>query len=301
VFTSGAKKYADRNWEKGMDWTKGVLGSLERHLADWKSGKDIDPEDGKLLISKVAWGALALTEFYMRYPEGDTRPQPWQNMPKIGLDVDEVIAGFCVAFSEWDHKSGNKYPAQPKAWNYGWRLYDDLLALKDNRDFWMGIKPIVNPNDLPFEPKVYVTSRVCSNEITEEWLEINRFPCTKVITVGHNDSKLEAVKRQNVDWFVDDKFQTFEELNSAGQFCFLFDRMHNQRYDVGHRRLRDLTKIFSAERIGSHVTDDWYFREDEPHLQMYGGQEYFNEVNNVLDLMIRGTDPDGRKPGDNGE
>src|SRR6187399_1313572 len=32
VFTKGAEKYADRNWEKGMKWSK-MRASLGRHLA----------------------------------------------------------------------------------------------------------------------------------------------------------------------------------------------------------------------------------------------------------------------------
>lgn len=32
VLTKGAQKYAERNWERGMKWSK-VIASLERHLA----------------------------------------------------------------------------------------------------------------------------------------------------------------------------------------------------------------------------------------------------------------------------
>lgn len=38
ILTSGAIKYADRNWELGMDWGR-VFGALMRHLWSWWGGK----------------------------------------------------------------------------------------------------------------------------------------------------------------------------------------------------------------------------------------------------------------------
>ena len=43
VLTRGAEKYAERNWEKGMTWSK-VLASLERHLAAIKRGEDYESD-----------------------------------------------------------------------------------------------------------------------------------------------------------------------------------------------------------------------------------------------------------------
>ena len=37
VLTYGAKKYADRNWEKGMKWSR-VFGALMRHMWAWWGG-----------------------------------------------------------------------------------------------------------------------------------------------------------------------------------------------------------------------------------------------------------------------
>ena len=59
IFTIGAKKYAERNWELGMDYSK-VMGPLMRHLKDYRKGIKIDPTDGLPAIAKVAWNALAL-------------------------------------------------------------------------------------------------------------------------------------------------------------------------------------------------------------------------------------------------
>ena len=46
ILTFGAKKYADRNWEKGIDYSR-VYGATMRHLWAWWGGEDNDKETGK--------------------------------------------------------------------------------------------------------------------------------------------------------------------------------------------------------------------------------------------------------------
>lgn len=38
ILTFGAKKYCDRNWEKGMSWSR-IFGALMRHMWAWWAGK----------------------------------------------------------------------------------------------------------------------------------------------------------------------------------------------------------------------------------------------------------------------
>ena len=45
VWTKGAKKYEERNWEWGFDWSR-VFGAVLRHLFAWGSGRRVDPEWG---------------------------------------------------------------------------------------------------------------------------------------------------------------------------------------------------------------------------------------------------------------
>lgn len=45
VLGSGAVKYAERNWEKGMSWGR-CFGALMRHLWVWWGGEELDPETG---------------------------------------------------------------------------------------------------------------------------------------------------------------------------------------------------------------------------------------------------------------
>lgn len=62
VLTKGANKYADRNWELGMPWSK-VWGPLLRHSFKWLMGEQFDKETGCHHLDMVAWNALALKTY----------------------------------------------------------------------------------------------------------------------------------------------------------------------------------------------------------------------------------------------
>lgn len=61
----GAKKYADRNWERGYRWGLSV-DALQRHLHQWLQGEDNDQETGSNHLIAVAWHACALFIFQLR-------------------------------------------------------------------------------------------------------------------------------------------------------------------------------------------------------------------------------------------
>lgn len=65
VYLMGSSKYAERNWERGMKYSK-VLGPLLRHLYKWMMGADRDEESGELHLSHVAFGSLALLSYELR-------------------------------------------------------------------------------------------------------------------------------------------------------------------------------------------------------------------------------------------
>jgi len=69
VYTLGARKYADRNWEKGISYMR-ICGALLRHLFAWLLGEQRDPENGQLHMASVAWNALALLSFELRGMNG---------------------------------------------------------------------------------------------------------------------------------------------------------------------------------------------------------------------------------------
>jgi hypothetical protein len=79
VFTTGAGKYPERNWEKGMKWTT-VIASLKRHLLEFELGEDMDPETGHYHMAHLATNAMFLLEYYKIYPEGDDRPRKYSKL-----------------------------------------------------------------------------------------------------------------------------------------------------------------------------------------------------------------------------
>lgn len=64
ILTFGAKKYADRNWEKGMKWSRCVA-SLKRHMSRWESGELLDPETNKPHL----WHMLCNVAFLVTYSD----------------------------------------------------------------------------------------------------------------------------------------------------------------------------------------------------------------------------------------
>ncbi len=65
LFTRGAKKYGDRNWEKGMSWGR-IFGALMRHAWLWMAGQEYDEETGAHHMVAVAWNALILYVYTVR-------------------------------------------------------------------------------------------------------------------------------------------------------------------------------------------------------------------------------------------
>ena len=237
LFMKGAETYGERDWENGLSWSE-LIASLERHLNAFKNGQDFDSESGMLHITHVLTNAAFLTEFYKTYPQGDDRRHRYLKPRKIGLDIDEVLADWIGA---WSEKHGITEPVM--FWNFDKEIMKKFQEMKDDKDFWLNIKPKTKPSDLPFEPHCYITSRSIPKEWTEEWLHINGYPEVPVYSIGFDQSKVEVAKNSGIDIFIDDRYENFVELNNAGICTFLFDAPHNRRYDVGYKRIFTLSDI----------------------------------------------------------
>lgn len=239
VFSKGAEKYKPHNWCAGMKWST-VVASLKRHLNAFESGEDYDPETGLLHITHAAWNALALTSYYKIHPQGDDRQHSYLNPKKIYLDIDEVLC-------KWSDAWCKKWNIQEQtSWYFDRHITSRFDQMKNNNEldqFYLDLEVLTPSTEIPFEPAGYVTSRPVSTEITEKWLDLNGFPHRPVYTVGLGQSKVEVLKGLDCDIFVDDRFDNFVELNRAGICCYLFDAPHNQRYDVGYRRLFKLKDL----------------------------------------------------------
>ena len=73
-FGRGARKYEDRNWERGYEWSKSFA-ALMRHAWAFWGGEDIDEETGSPHLTAVAWHAMAMQEYSRTHPEFDDRPK----------------------------------------------------------------------------------------------------------------------------------------------------------------------------------------------------------------------------------
>ena len=236
VLTFGAGKYSAHNWENGINWSR-IIGAIKRHTLAIERGDDYDPETGLLHSAHLMCEAGFLTEFYKIFPHGDDRLV--KKIPRIGLDIDDVLADFVGAYC------GKYKMERPTAWSFDRKFNARYEELKKDDSFWLKIKPIIDANTIPFEPACYITSRECKKEITEKWLDDNNFPRAPVFYVGVGGSKVEIAKKNNLDIFVDDCYKNFEEMNRAGVFTYLFDATHNQRYSVGHKRIKSLNEIIN--------------------------------------------------------
>ena len=71
-FGKGAAKYEDRNWERGYDWGLSMA-ALQRHLAAFWDGEDVDEETGSFHLQAVIFHAMALLAFQIRDIGTDSR------------------------------------------------------------------------------------------------------------------------------------------------------------------------------------------------------------------------------------
>lgn len=91
LFTQGAKKYGDRNWEKGMSWGR-IFGALMRHAWLWMAGEEYDQETGAHHMIAVAWNAIVLYVYHKRKVGTDDR-----NIQRPAeVQTEEAATGFSV-------------------------------------------------------------------------------------------------------------------------------------------------------------------------------------------------------------
>ena len=238
VLTKGSEKYEGRNWEKGMSWT-GVLASMKRHIQKFEAGEDFDDETGLLHMANVMCNAAFITEFYQIAPQYDDRPL--RNDVRISLDIDEVLCNWLGAWKEYWGIEDDTH-----AWYFDREIGEkfDIMKREGNLvDFYAGLKPLIDPKDIHFEPHCYITSRPVPKEVTEAWLDLHGFPARPVYTVDADHSKVDVFKASGADVHVDDRYENMVDLRKNGIFCYLYTQPHNARYDVGHARINYLSDL----------------------------------------------------------
>ena len=253
VYTNGAEKYTDydengnmtydgsNNWRNGLLWMD-CIASTKRHIEKFVKGTDIDPETNTLHLANACWNLMTILDFYKSFPQGDNRIKSFLKIPKISIDLDGVI---CDWTSAWN-KLYPEISATPTSWYLDRKVgkrFDAMREAGTLDDFYMNIEPLIKPEDLPFEPHCYITSRPVSKEISEAWLDKHGFPARPVYSIDVRTSKVEVAKDAGVEIFVDDAFENFVELNNGGIFTYLFSAPWNQKHDVGHMRIKSLNDI----------------------------------------------------------
>lgn len=227
------------NWRAGLSWMK-TIGSVKRHIEAFIDGSDMDEELGTFHLGNAVWGLFSILEYYKTHPELDDRNHKYLNTPRIGVDIDGVLADFT------GHLIANFQIDNHTAFHWNDPVIKDLYEkVKEDENFWISIPSLTSQEDMPFEPACYVTSRSIDKRITEKWLDKHGFPRAEVISIGHDKSKVEVVKNANIDIFIDDKWENFVELNNAGICCFLYDQPYNRKHDVGFKRIKNLKEIFN--------------------------------------------------------
>jgi hypothetical protein len=73
VLRYGAAKYAPRNWEKGMAWSR-PFDALMRHLTAWWDGEQCDEETGMSHLWHAGCCVVFLIAFELRGVGRDDRP-----------------------------------------------------------------------------------------------------------------------------------------------------------------------------------------------------------------------------------
>ena len=123
VFTFGATKYADRNWEIGIAYDR-VYSSTMRHLTDWwelRMTYDSDPKGkaaGMRNIAQAAWGCMVLLAFELR-GRTDLDNRPTHKVPQEALDRLQQVLSDTKAQQKVVNVSG-KVRGLTKAKKGGW-------------------------------------------------------------------------------------------------------------------------------------------------------------------------------------
>jgi len=231
ILTSGAVKYAQENWKKGLPFLS-TLGSLGRHWRKWKVGQLIDDESGENHLGHVIVNAIFLRQYYTLAPWFDDRMKSYTILPKIALDLDDTVADFLGAYKT--HYNLSKDISQ---WFFSYKTPENLKLLEKDKSFWIDMPVLHRPD---FTPAFYISSREIPVEWSKEFLEKNNLPCKEVYHVGYTESKTQILKELGCQLFIDDKLENVIEAQKVGIASYLMDNPNNRNFDMGYRRVYDL-------------------------------------------------------------
>lgn len=88
VLAFGAGKYGDRNWERGMAWSR-PFAALMRHMWAWWRGEVRDPETGMSHLWHASCCLAFLTAYEARAAGLDDRPSRLASAVVLASQPDE--------------------------------------------------------------------------------------------------------------------------------------------------------------------------------------------------------------------
>ena len=91
LYGKGAEKYAERNWERGYEWSKSC-GAIGRHWAAILAGEFVDPETGLPHAASICFHALALIAFEKRGVGVNDLPQLDTHLDSDLLNPEDLAA-----------------------------------------------------------------------------------------------------------------------------------------------------------------------------------------------------------------
>ena len=101
VFGWGAKKYAERNWEEGILFSK-LYGSAMRHAFKWFCGVDYDDESGLHHLDCTIANLMMIRSYKAEQKDAcDDRPVCQYSISKIKLNIP-------YDFHSWDKAEEDK-------------------------------------------------------------------------------------------------------------------------------------------------------------------------------------------------
>lgn len=175
---------------------------------------------------------------------------------RLSLDIDDVVADFTTHFFVKNGRTkaqAAKDYFRPRDYWYSWLLpqtpegpeasFDKVFeAIKNNPDFWLTI-PVLDRH-IPSEVVFYLTSRECSNAITQEWLRINDLPQLEIVNAtALNKKKWDIARERGITGHIDDKDSTFIGCIEHGlRDSFLVSRPWNTD-TIASRRIYRLEEV----------------------------------------------------------
>jgi hypothetical protein len=172
---------------------------------------------------------------------------------RIGLDIDDVIAGFWGSYCEYFDTFNN-----PQHLVNNTITKNVQRILKSDRDFWINLPVINRPN---FNPTLYCTKRVNNKSWTRKFIEINNLPNVPIYQMFYQHGNKADMIKGKVDVFVDDSISNMIKMNLSGIPCLLMDTENNQDwgpvgriFSLNKDEIEDTCELFKSTMFG-------YFKE----------------------------------------